>query len=168
MEKLYKTYDQKSKVKKQSVGGQDQFDDAHGTLRQAPKIQEDQTNGPTRLATDLNKYFNALSAAATTEKTVLEELLRENAALTTTEAELLASAASLIKANEKLSRWVVNRQKNQKTRTREDTNPRPKNLCPHCKIEVMHDPDLCFDSEKKAARRPRGWKVSCDNRGHLK
>ena len=65
-EKLYKAADRKAKVKKQAVGGQDQSGAAHGALRQAPKIQEDQANDPTRSATDLNEYFDALAEAATT------------------------------------------------------------------------------------------------------
>ena len=72
--------------------GQDQFGAAHGTLRQAPKPdqknQSNQANGPNRLATNLNEYFDALAAVDTTYKTVLEELLRANAALTFTNAKL--------------------------------------------------------------------------------
>ena len=65
-ENMYKAADRKAKVKKQSVGGQYQFGATHGALRQTPKIQEDQANCPTRSATDLDKYFDALAAASTT------------------------------------------------------------------------------------------------------
>ena len=61
---MYKSADRKAKVKKQAVGGQDQFGATHGTLRQAPKI--DQAKGPSRSATDLDEYFDALSATDTT------------------------------------------------------------------------------------------------------
>ena len=83
------------------MGGQDQFGDAHCALRQAP--EPDQANDLTRSATDLNEYFGALTVAATTENTVLEELVRANAALTTTNAKFLASVASIINDNEQLS-----------------------------------------------------------------
>ena len=68
---LYKAVDRKANVKKQVVGGQDQFGAAHSTLRKVP--EPDQANGPTRLATDLDEYFDALTAATTTENIVLEE-----------------------------------------------------------------------------------------------
>ena len=60
--KLYKTVDQKAKFKKQAVGGQDQFGATHGTLMQAPQAQ--QGNDPTRLAANLDEYFDTLAAAA--------------------------------------------------------------------------------------------------------
>ena len=75
---------------------------------------------------------------------MLEELVRANIALITTNAKFSASVASLIKSNEQLCRWVGNRQinqNNQNTQTREGPLPRPKTLCPHCKIAVMHAPD---------------------------
>ena len=153
---MYKSADHKAKVKKQAVGGQDQLCAAQGALRQAPEPY--QVNGPTRSATDLDKYFYALATAYTTENTVLEELVRYNAALTTSSAEFSASVDSLIKANEKLSCRVGNLQINQNTQTQEDTPPHPKTLCPHFKIEVMHAPNSCFGMDKNAARHPRGWK----------
>ena len=73
------------------------FGAARGKLRQVPQAQ--QANGLTRLVADLDKYFDSLTAAATTEKGVLEELVKSNAALTTTNVEFFASVASLIKAN---------------------------------------------------------------------
>ena len=111
--KLYKAAERKAKVKKQAVGVQDQFGTAHGALRQAPEPdQENQENGTNMSATDLNKYFDALAATATTYKTVMEELVRVNASLTTTNAKLLDSVDSLIKANNQLYRQVGNRQAN--------------------------------------------------------
>ena len=127
--KLYRADDRKSKVKKQEVGGQYQFCATHGALRQSPQAQ--QANSPTRSAADLGGYVDSLDAAATTEKGFMEELVKANVALTTNNAELLASADSLIKSNEQLSRWVGNRQNNKKTPTREDTPPFPNTLCPH-------------------------------------
>ena len=96
------------------MGGQDQFGAAHGVLRQAPEPY--QANGPNISATDLDEYVDALAAAATTEKTVPEELARPNEALTTTNTKLSAYVASLIKANDQLSSWVRKLQNNQNER----------------------------------------------------
>ena len=76
-------------------------------------------NDPTRSVDDLDEYFDALAADATTEKEVMEELVNANAALTTTNAELLASVAILIKANEKISCRLGNRC-DSKNRTHEE------------------------------------------------
>ena len=48
---------------------------------------------------DLDKYFDALTADATTKKGVLEELVKSNDAQTATNAELSASLAALSKSN---------------------------------------------------------------------
>ena len=69
---MYKAADQRTNLKKQVIGGQEQFGATHGALTQEPKIQEAEANGPTRSATDLGGYFDALAAATTTEKIVLE------------------------------------------------------------------------------------------------
>ena len=82
------------------MGGQDQFCVARSALRQAPEPEQiNQVNGPNRSVNDLNKYFDALATVATTENTVLEELVRANEDLTTTNAKLLASVARIIEAN---------------------------------------------------------------------
>ena len=88
------------------MAGQDQLRVVNGSLMQAPQDQE--ANGLSRSAADLDKYFDSLAAAATTKKEVLEELVKANAALTTTNAEILVSVASLVKAKEQLSCWVGN------------------------------------------------------------
>ena len=63
---------------------------------------------------------------------MLEELVKSNSALVTTNDELLPSVNNLIKANDKLSHWVGNRRNN---RTYEDSPvPLPKTLCPHFNI----------------------------------
>ena len=146
--------------KKKVVAGQDQFGAAHGALTQAPQVapQVQQTNGPTSSAADLDEHFDALAAAVTTEKGVLEEIVKDNAALTITNAELSASVASLIKANKKLSRRVFNC-RNSNNHTREySPEPHPKTMCPHFKIGVMHAPNNCFELDKNSNRCPRGWK----------
>ena len=71
MEKLYKAADRKSKVKNQEVAGHDQFSFAHGALRQAPQ-NTPPANNLSRLAANLDEYFDNLAAAATTEKDGLD------------------------------------------------------------------------------------------------
>ena len=79
---LYKSSDQKAKVKNKAVSGQGQFGAAHGTFKQS--LPPQQENGRTMSAHDLNKYFEALAKAITTDMGVLEELARVNATLTAT------------------------------------------------------------------------------------
>ena len=118
--------------------------------------QAQQENGPTRSAADLEEYFDALTAAATTEKEVLEYLVKSNAALTTNNSELSAAVDSLVKASEQLSCWVGNCCNN---RTREYSPALfPETLFPHCNIELMHAPDNFFELNKNSNRCPRGWK----------
>ena len=154
--KVYKSADSKAKLNKQSVAGQDQFSAAHDALRHAPQFQ--QANGLTRSAADLDEYFDALSVAVITDKRVLEELVKDNSALTTTNAELSASVNILIKANKKLSRRVGNLRNNNKRTCKDSPATWPKTMCPHWKIKVMHAPNNFYEMEKNATRRPRGWK----------
>ena len=101
-----------------------------------------------------------MAAAATTEKGVLEELVKSNADRATTNNDLSALVASLIKANEKLSHRVGNRRTNNNTNTGETSPvPLPKALSPHRKIKLMHAPENCFMLYKNAVRRRRGWKI---------
>lgn len=41
-------------------------------------------------------------------------------------------------------------------------NPNPngkkKKMCPHCKMEVFHPPEKCFELEANASKRPANWK----------
>ena len=154
---LYNADDWKEKFNKQAVGGQDQFDATHGAaygaIRQVPPNQ--QSKGPTRSAADLEEYFDALAAAATTKKGVLEYIVKDNAALTTTNTELSASVVGLIKDNKQLSRQVSNWRNNNHIGNKSPA-PCPKTLCCHCKIKVMHAPDNCFELKKNATRFPRG------------
>ena len=49
----------------------------------------------------LERYFDALAAAASTDQNVLAELVKSVAKLTKTNAELVQAVASLTKSNEK-------------------------------------------------------------------
>ena len=64
---IYKATERKARVKKKSLGDQDQFGATHNALRQAPEPeQKNQATSPNRLVTDLDEYFGALAAAAST------------------------------------------------------------------------------------------------------
>ena len=84
-------------------------------------------------------------------KELVEELVKSNSDLTTTNAEFPASVNILIKANKQFSCWFFNLRNN--LTWEYSPAPWPKNLCPHCKIEVMHAPHICFEVY-------RGWKSS--------
>ena len=116
-------------------------------------------------ADDLGKYFDALAADATTEKGLLEELVKANAALTATNNKLSYSVVAITKANDQLSRQVGNRRNNH---NRGDSPaPRTKKMCPHCKIECTHIPDNFFIRRKTLINALRDEKVVCDSVGTL-
>ena len=148
-----------------SADRKDQFGDAHGALRQAPQYQHE--NGLSTSAADVDKYFDALVESSTTKRVVLEELVKANAALTSTNTELLASVDSLIKANEQLL-CQVGKRRTRNNHTFEDSPaPLPKTLCPHWNIKVMYAPDNYFEQEKTLPDAPGGGKVVYDDGGYL-
>ena len=116
-----------------------QFGAVHGALSQAPQ-KNPPANDRSRLAFNLDEYFDALAAATKTEIGVLGKKMKADAALDATNAELSASVSSLIKANEKISRQVVNRRTSNTCTRKYSPAPCPKALCPHFKIKAMHAP----------------------------
>ena len=162
--KMYNVADRKAKVKKKSVGVQDRFGAAHGALTQAPQSQ--QANGPTMLEADLDEYFDNLSAASTTDKGVLEELVKSNASLTTTNTELSTSVDSLINSNEQLSRRVGNR-RNKHTQ-KDSPAPCPKTFFPISISKSCMPPIISLVWRKILPDALGDGKVVCDNGGHLK
>ena len=64
--------------------------------------------------------------------------------------------ASLVKANEKLSHQLGIRRNN--LSCKDSPAPRPKNLFPHCKIEVMNAPNSSFGLNKSVTRCRLVWK----------
>ena len=62
---LYKAAGQKSKVKNQAIGGQDQFWATHGAVKKSPPHAH-QASGLPRSDDDLEEYFDALAEAPTT------------------------------------------------------------------------------------------------------
>ena len=91
----------------------------------------------------LDEYFDALAAAASTDQSVIAELVASNTRLTKAN-ELLT------KTNESLVAKLV------KSSGRH-TPAGVKRLCPHCKKTVVYAPDDCFELEKNSHKRPREW-----------
>ena len=87
----------------------------------------------------LDEDFSVLAAAASTEKSVLAELVKANATLTATNATLVASVNALTKA---LGSQALTK------RCRTGT-PRAKHKCLNCNKEVVHAAADYFELEKK-------------------
>ena len=127
------------------------------------------TAPPPPTTNDLAGYFDNLAAAATNEKAVLDQLVANNATLTTTNAEM-ADVIKSLQANVQMLRQevsgfkllLVNGQGRDGGRggDRGTGGGRPKKLCLNCKQEVYHLPDECFKLEKNKGKRPAGWR-SC-------
>ena len=99
------------------------------------------------LIKELDRYFQSLANASTTEKETLAELGDSNATLTTSNATLTATIAELQKQLEAIERG---------------TNPRidptrHKRTCPNCKKYVFHSVDDCYEFKKNAHLLHPGW-----------
>ena len=89
------------------MGTQHQFRAAHGSGLLAPP------DAPPPSQTEaLDKYFDALAAAASTEKEILEELIRSNTVLTKSNAELTETTVDLTKIIADLTGQLKRAQRN--------------------------------------------------------
>ena len=95
----------------------------------------------------LDEYFDALAAAATTEKSVRAELVKANGALTATNATLVELMSALTKT---LGKQAPGKCCGAGT-------PRAKHKCPNCKKEVIHAAADYFQLEKNAHLYFDGW-----------
>ena len=159
--KLYKEEEALERVRVLATNGQDQFGAAHRAIGNyvppvlplvspAPAPPAPAPPAPTGVPTgstqgeQLDEYFDALAAAATTDQSILAEVVAANARLT-------MANEILIKTNESLVAKLAAKSGGR------HTPAGPKKLCPHCKKMVVHAPDDCFELEKNKDRRPRGW-----------
>lgn len=108
----------------------------------------------------LDGYFDNLAAAATTEKSLLEELVKSNATLTNTNEDLANIVKRLTGEKKNIQQEVNELRKDlEKTETsREQGRIKEPSHCPHCKRVVWHAPDACYELEKNASKRPAGWR----------
>ena len=91
--------DHQAKILRIAAGGKDQFGAAHGAGSTGYAPPPAPPGGPPDTPNEtLDEYFDALAAAATTEKSVLVELVKANATLTATNATLVALVTALTNA----------------------------------------------------------------------
>ena len=136
------------------MGTQDQFGTAHGagllTLPNAPLYAQIEA---------LDKYFDALAAAASTEKEILEDLFCSNTVLTKSNAELTETTVKLIKIISDLMGQLKRAQGNTRSGGRENKQNNQTTHCPNCKVDGFHKPDDCFELVKNKSKRPAAWKT---------
>ena len=97
--KLYKEADHQAIFLRIAAGGEDQFGAAHKAGSEDYTFPPAPPGGPPDTTTETSdEYFDALAAAATTEKSVLDELVKADATLTATNATLVALVNALTKA----------------------------------------------------------------------
>ena len=144
---LYKQEEALERVRVLVTDGQDQFGAAHrATGNDAlplPPPAPTGTPAGTTQGKQLDEYFDALAAAASTDQSVI--------------AELVASNTRLTKANELLTKTNESLVAKLAKSSGRHTPAGVKRLCPHCKKTVVHAPDDCFELEKNSHKRPRGW-----------
>ena len=116
---------------------------------------------------ELEGCFDSLAAAAVTGKDTLDSLVKSNALLAKTNAEL--SAALKVQGDEikamsaSLATLKFKKRGGAADGGRSsDSRKRDQKWCPHCKRDTWHDPDDCFELTKNAAKRRPGWKSVFD------
>ena len=108
--------------------------------------------------------FDILATAATTGKTMLDELVKTNSTLTSSIAELAAMNTRLTKEVASLSQEVNKYKKGGKEVNRR--RGKPVKYCPNCKSYTWHEPDDCFEIEKKSYKcHPKGKSCVKQRRG---
>ena len=103
----------------------------------------------------LDKYFDVLALAATTDQGVLAELVTNNSKLTMANSDLVTAVVVLTKAN-----GVLTTKLGQRGGGGAGQEPRVFVKCPHCKKRVTHAPDDCYKLENNKGKHFEGWK-SC-------
>ena len=100
--------------------------------------------------------YDSLAAAAVTGNNVLEQLVKSNATLTKTNAEL---SATIAKQAEEI-KTLLAAAKNKRVNSGGGGNgkKREAKYCANCKRETWHEADDCFELPKNADKRPKNWK----------
>ena len=154
--KMYKSAESKAKVRHIATGGKDQFGAAHRAQERPPPAPSGAPPSGKTQGEQLDEYFDALVMAATTDQSVLAELVANNSKLTLANSDLVKAVAVLTKANEvlttKLGQAGGGRGGGRAGRKRNFAK------CPHCKKNVTHSPDDCYELEKNKGKRFEGWK----------
>ena len=90
----------------------------------------------------LEGYFDNLAAVAVNEKLVLEQLVANN-------TKLAASNESLVAMVKKMTEDIKNLEQDNSRLKKGGKISRGLTLCHHCKREVYHALDACYDLAKK-------------------
>ena len=101
---------------------------------------------------DLEGYFNNLAAAAVNEKSVLQQLMLNNTALTTSNESLVALVKKLNGDIKNLEHKKSRLKKGGHVSTRNTT------LCNNCKKEGFHQLEACYKLLKNKYKPPHGWR----------
>ena len=107
----------------------------------------------------LEEYFDTLAAAASTDKEILEDLVRSNTVLTKSNTELTETTVKLTKIIADLTGQLKRAQGNTRGGGRENKQKKQTTHCPNCKVDGFHKPDDCFELVKNKAKRPAAWKT---------
>ena len=156
----YREAAKKAKVKRMAADGAD-FGRAHqaGQVAPRPAPPTAPDGSPADVPPDedvtalMEGYFDNLAAAATNDKATLATLVKANAALTATNAELAHNVKELQKTLTALAKKVGAKPPADSS----DRRRQPK-LCPNCNKVVWHDPKDCYSLESNADKRPEGWR----------
>ena len=144
------------RVKAQAADGADKFGATNAYKWVLGGVTKDDGGNEVSLKA-FGGYFDNLAAATTNEKTVLEQIVASSAKLATTNKELMAVVKKLTNDNKDLQRetnCLKKRGGSGATQGKRDPT-----LCPHCKKEVYHEPDACFDLANNKDKQRPGWKI---------
>ena len=146
----YKKAQAQARVKAQTNDGSAKFGAAKSAARQdkpTPPLEnqlEDEDVG----IKALEGYFDNLAAAAVNEKYVLQQLVLNNTTLTTNNESLVALVKKLNSDIKNLERENSRLKKGRQVRTSNTT------LCTNCKNEGFHQPEACYELQKKGQTLP--------------
>ena len=165
--KLYKTAQGKERVRVKAAGGANAFGgNNEGSANAASATDEERTNPDGVSIGDLEACFDNLANAAKVERTTLDELVKNNGLLTTSNSELVAANREAAAEIKKL------RAENDSLRKAAKGNSggngggeRLTRKCRHCKgkckgIPAWHKDNDCLELPANAGKRGADWK-SC-------
>ena len=177
--RLYTEHERLANVNKRASGGRDKFGAAnsatHGNkpadIRGGGARQSVSFESSPQLLEQMEDMFDNFANAATTDGTVLAELVKTNAVLTKINSELTTTVDKLTKTNADLVRKVGSggggggsgggsgSSGGSALRDKFPSGKRDKpEKCVHCGKTVMHKDEDCYELAKNAHLRPKNFK----------
>ena len=150
----FKSAGQKANVSRAALITQDQSGASHGAGLLAPP--DTPTLDQTKV---MDEYFDALAAAASTEKEILEDLVLSNTVLTKSNTKLTETTVKLGKIIADLTGQLKRAQGNKHGGGKENKQNTQTTNVPNCKVDGFHKPDNCFELVKNKAKHPAAWKI---------